>query len=82
MQRGLVAWACGAIRRQCRPCAVGGFAPLALHEDVALVAGLERAGYRIAWSHRPRVTTSSRLDNRVADGFAGHLLALALQSDA
>lgn len=61
--------------------AVGGFAPLALHEDVALVAALERAGYRIAWSCRPRVTTSSRLDNRVAGGFAGHLLALALQPD-
>jgi glycosyltransferase involved in cell wall biosynthesis len=56
---------------------VGGFAPLACGEDVALVAALEAAGARIAWSARPRVTTSARTDARARGGFGDTLLAMA-----
>lgn len=47
----------------------GGFPPLPAHEDVALVRELERRGVSIAWSARPRVVTSSRLDARARGGF-------------
>ena len=49
--------------------AVGGFAPLAVGEDVALAAALERAGFAIAWSAAPRVATSARLVARARGGF-------------
>ncbi|MDM0042208.1 glycosyltransferase [Variovorax sp. J22G21] len=54
---------------------VGGFAPLACSEDVALVAALEQAGARIAWSAAPRVATSARRDARARGGFGDALLA-------
>ena len=57
---------------------VGGFAELALHEDVQLVAALVAGGWRVARTARPRVTTSARSVNRVAGGgFAAYLAALA-----
>ena len=55
----------------------GGFPPLACHEDVHLIRQLELNGARIAWSCRPRVTTSTRLQARAAGGFADYLRALA-----
>lgn len=54
----------------------GGFAPLACHEDVALVAALERTGARFAWSAAPRVVTSARLDARARGGFGDTLLGV------
>ncbi len=53
---------------------VGGFLPMACSEDVALVRALEAAGARIAWSARPRVTTSARVQARAVGGFADALL--------
>lgn len=55
----------------------GGFPPLACHEDVHLIRQLELSGARIAWSCRPRVTTSTRLQARAAGGFADYLRALS-----
>ena len=52
---------------------VNGFAPLAAHEDVALVRALESTGLRIAWSARPRVVTSARIRGRAPQGFAASL---------
>ena len=43
------------------------------HEDVAFVAALQARGHRVAWSARPRVITSARLENRVDGGFGGFL---------
>lgn len=54
----------------------GGFAPLACHEDVHLVQQLEACGASIAWSHRPRVMTSARLDCRAKGGFGDYLRSL------
>jgi hypothetical protein len=54
----------------------GGFAALTAHEDVDLVRRLEQSGARIAWSARPRVATSARLQGRAPFGFAGYLRAL------
>ncbi len=51
----------------------GGFEPLACHEDVQLVRQLERCGATIAWSHRPQVLTSARLDARARGGFGDYL---------
>ena len=56
--------------------AVGGFAPLPCHEDVDLVKRFEIHGYDITWSNRVRVTTSSRLQARTAEGFAAFLTNL------
>lgn len=56
----------------------GGFPPLACHEDVHLIRQLELSGARIAWSSRPRVTTSTRLDARAAGGFADYLRSLVI----
>ncbi|MFJ1299259.1 glycosyltransferase [Pseudomonadota bacterium AL_CKDN230030165-1A_HGKHYDSX7] len=50
--------------------AIGGFEALACSEDQALVDRLEAAGVPIAWSARPRVTTSARPYSRVTGGFA------------
>lgn len=49
---------------------VGGFLPLASKEDIALVTALAEAGYSIAWSSLPRVTTSGRAAGRAPGGFA------------
>lgn len=57
----------------------GGFAALACHEDVHLVQQLELSGARIAWSCRPRVTTSTRLDSRATGGFGDYLRSLEAQ---
>lgn len=54
----------------------GGFPPLACHEDVHLIRQLELSGARIAWSCRPKVTTSTRLEARASGGFADHLRSL------
>lgn len=56
---------------------VGGFEPLACSEDVALVRALEAIGALIAWSARPRVSTSARRDFRAAGGFGATLCAVA-----
>ncbi|MCU0070313.1 glycosyltransferase [Pseudomonas koreensis] len=55
----------------------GGFEPLACDEDVQLVRQLERCGAHIAWSHRPQVHTSARLDSRARGGFGDYLRQLA-----
>ncbi len=52
----------------------GGFAALASSEDVALVRALEASGACIAWSARPRVVTSSRVQGRAKGGFADAVL--------
>ncbi|QVW26195.1 glycosyltransferase [Pseudomonas hormoni] len=51
----------------------GGFEPLASDEDVQLVRQLERCGATIAWSQRPQVLTSARLDSRARGGFGDYL---------
>ncbi|WP_282358005.1 glycosyltransferase [Pseudomonas sp. PS01303] len=51
----------------------GGFEPLACDEDVQLVRQLELTGANIAWSHRPLVHTSARLDSRAQGGFGDYL---------
>ena len=56
--------------------AVGGFSPLACHEDVDLVKRFENLGYAITWSNKVRVTTSSRLQARAKEGFAAFLANL------
>lgn len=58
---------------------VGGFRPLACSEDVALVDALQAAGANIAWSARPRVTTSARRQARAAGGFADALIGAVSQ---
>jgi glycosyltransferase involved in cell wall biosynthesis len=55
----------------------GGFEPLACDEDVQLVRQLERCGATIAWSQRPQVLTSARLDSRARGGFGDYLSDLA-----
>lgn len=59
--------------------AAGGFQHLACSEDVALVEALRRNGARIAWSARPRVTTSARRVARARGGFADALLNAVAQ---
>ncbi|MGB7818989.1 MAG: glycosyltransferase [Ornithinibacter sp.] len=55
----------------------GGFAPLALHEDVDLAARVRGAGRPWIASDRLRVRTSGRTKSRVKGGFATYLTALA-----
>jgi glycosyltransferase involved in cell wall biosynthesis len=55
----------------------GGFLPLASSEDVALVDALSACGVSIAWSAKPRVTTSARRDFRAPDGFGATLMRVA-----
>jgi glycosyltransferase involved in cell wall biosynthesis len=52
----------------------GGFQSVPCHEDVYLVAALERIGARFAWSAAPRVVTSARTDARARDGFGDTIL--------
>ncbi|WP_342456505.1 glycosyltransferase [Herbaspirillum sp. WKF16] len=51
----------------------GGFQPLACHEDVAMVQALMAIGADIAWSCKPRVSTSSRRYSKAAGGFGDTL---------
>jgi glycosyltransferase involved in cell wall biosynthesis len=57
--------------------AVGGFQSLDCDEDVSLVRALEAASFDIAWSAKPRVTTSARTDYRVPRGFGATLQRVA-----
>lgn len=59
----------------------GGFMPLAVHEDVALVDALVATDARIAWSAAPRVRTSARRIARAAGGFADFLARLPAVDD-
>jgi glycosyltransferase involved in cell wall biosynthesis len=59
--------------------AAGGFRALAVQEDVSLVQSLIRAGFRVLWSAKPRVMTSTRLQGRLTGGFATYLAGLAAQ---
>lgn len=54
----------------------GGFKSMTCDEDVHLVQQLERCGATIAWSHRPQVLTSARLDSRARGGFGDYLRSL------
>jgi glycosyltransferase involved in cell wall biosynthesis len=54
----------------------GGFESVPCHEDVYLVAALERIGARFAWSAAPRVITSARTDARARGGFGDTMLAV------
>ena len=47
--------------------ACGGFEHVAVHEDVGIVDRLLGRGFTVAWSARPRVSTSARVANRVDD---------------
>lgn len=57
--------------------AVGGFRPLALHEDVDLIARARAAGAVVVATDSTRVRTSDRTGARVEDGFGGYVRALA-----
>jgi glycosyltransferase involved in cell wall biosynthesis len=57
--------------------AIGGFPPLALAEDHALVAALESRGLRVARAGQRPVVTSSRRDPRATGGFGTLLTTLA-----
>lgn len=54
----------------------GGFSPLPLHEDVALVAAVRGSGRRWVSTDRTRVLTSGRRLGRVDGGFASYLADL------
>ncbi len=56
--------------------AIGGFPPLALAEDHALVAALEARGLRVARAGLRPVVTSARRDPRSAGGFGSLLTTL------
>ncbi|KKO16532.1 MULTISPECIES: glycosyltransferase [Pseudomonas] len=58
---------------------VGGFQPLAAHEDVQLVSALEASGAHIVWTARHSVATSSRRDSRAREGFGDYLVGLQTQ---
>ncbi|WP_338514618.1 glycosyltransferase family 2 protein [Pseudomonas poae] len=54
----------------------GGFQHLAAHEDVRLVADLERTGARIVWTATNPVITSARRDYKCRGGFGEYLATL------
>jgi Glycosyl transferase family 2 len=54
----------------------GGFQPVKVSEDVALVDALLQCEANIVWSSAPRVTTSARADARARGGFGDTLSAL------
>lgn len=56
----------------------GGFPPLRCSEDVALIRRLVDLGAAIRWTNRVRVQTSARRVARAPNGFASHLLQLAV----
>lgn len=60
--------------------AVGGFAPLAEHEDVVLVSALRDAGVRWCATPHTRVRTSGRQTGRTPGGFARYLRDLVAVS--
>ncbi|MFJ9342330.1 glycosyltransferase [Streptomyces sp. NPDC101733] len=55
---------------------VGGFPPLEVGEDHALVTALTRAGHRVLATAACPVLTSPRLEGRALGGFADHLRTL------
>jgi glycosyltransferase involved in cell wall biosynthesis len=55
--------------------ALGGFEPVAEHEDVGLVARARRDGYTVGETEDLPVTTSGRFDGRTPGGYAEHLRA-------
>ena len=57
--------------------AAGGFAPVASHEDVGLVAALHATGARVVATGCAAVRTSGRPAGRAPDGFSAHLRRLA-----
>ncbi len=59
--------------RACAYRAVGGFAPIAEHEDVDLVHRLRSGGFRISASDRFEVVTSGRREGRTPGGYARYL---------
>jgi len=60
----------------------GGFQSVPCHEDVYLVAALERIGARFAWSAAPRVITSARTDARARGGFGDTMLRVVAEATA
>jgi glycosyltransferase involved in cell wall biosynthesis len=56
----------------------GGFQHLVAHEDVQLVADLERIGARIIWTATNPVITSARRDYKCHGGFGEYLASLVL----
>lgn len=56
--------------------AVGGFAPLAAHEDKALLEALDARGFAVARRATPAVLTSARRDARARQGFGDYLVSL------
>ncbi|AKS04646.1 glycosyltransferase [Pseudomonas trivialis] len=54
----------------------GGFQHLIAHEDVQLVADLERIGARIVWTATNPVITSARRDYKCRGGFGEYLATL------
>ncbi|MEU2952390.1 glycosyltransferase [Streptomyces xanthochromogenes] len=59
--------------------AAGGFPPVRVGEDHALVRSLQRAGRRILRTPDCAVTTSGRLRPRARDGFGDYLARLAAE---
>jgi glycosyltransferase involved in cell wall biosynthesis len=55
---------------------VGGFQHLVAHEDVHLVADLERISARIVWTATNPVITSARRDYKCRGGFGEYLASL------
>lgn len=62
--------------------AVGGFPPVGLHEDVALVEAVRASGRPWVSTDRVRVRTSARTVGRLRGGFAGYLAALGAEVGA
>jgi glycosyltransferase involved in cell wall biosynthesis len=54
----------------------GGFQHLVAHEDVHLIADLERIGARIVWTATNPVVTSARRDYKCRGGFGEYLASL------
>ena len=61
---------------------VGGFLPVTVGEDVALVDRLRRAGHPGVSTDRTRVRTSGRLHPRAAQGFGSYLAELGGEASA
>lgn len=59
---------------------VGGFPPLAVHEDRSILRRLEASGATVVRSTRIRVETSARLVGRCEEGFATALRQLSVAS--
>lgn len=55
---------------------VGGFKPLAAHEDIRLISDLQACGASITWTAKNCVTTSARPDCRCSEGFGAYLSSL------